>query len=324
MADSFLSGSEVWDTITALSRRTNRGAAAIAVPWVSHPDLLDVRDGDTVVVDCSTRAMKTGSTDPAILAGWVKAGATVVSVEHLHAKVYVFGSVAIVGSANGSRNSELNLEEAALRTSDRAVVRDARAFVTELAESGLPQSATALRRAKRDVWSAPRRTGPLAQQAVASSWTAPQAGDRIWFAQVTGDASPEAQRWIAKNEQRVTRRSGLRGVEWYWFESDRTLKFNPGDVISLWEGDIDDESSEAEVWHPARVISRTELPGRAGRHVYLLAYPPQTTVIDGATLLKSAAVHGVDPQDGTFSTRHRATRCRNLFADLWPDTCATT
>src|SRR6185312_8114473 len=57
--------------------------------------------------------------------------------ENLHAKVYVLGDRAFIGSANASQSSAHRLLEAMVSTSDPATVRRAREFVERLCKEEL-------------------------------------------------------------------------------------------------------------------------------------------------------------------------------------------
>jgi hypothetical protein len=84
-----------------------------------------------LVVDASPHALKSGVTNPEELEKFVRADVEVHSSPGLHAKVFVFGSVAVIGSANASRRSAHYLQEAVLLTTDRGVVSSARDFVLD-------------------------------------------------------------------------------------------------------------------------------------------------------------------------------------------------
>jgi hypothetical protein len=62
----------------------------------------------------------------------LKRGVTIYSVPNLHAKVFVVGKKAYIGSANVSNNSASQLIEAVIRTNDPSVVSAAREFVKDL------------------------------------------------------------------------------------------------------------------------------------------------------------------------------------------------
>lgn len=66
-------------------------------------------------------------------------------MSNLHAKVFVFGGVAFVGSTNVSENSEDVYSEASIRSSQTSVVSSARQFVRTLAVNEIgPQKLEAL------------------------------------------------------------------------------------------------------------------------------------------------------------------------------------
>jgi hypothetical protein len=70
----------------------------------------------------------------------VKRGVDVYSVENLHAKVFVIGKTAIVGSTNVSSSSARRLIEAALQTEDKRAVSACRHFILSLrGEIATPQ-----------------------------------------------------------------------------------------------------------------------------------------------------------------------------------------
>jgi hypothetical protein len=83
------------------------------------------------VVDASKGAVSGGQTCPADLAVLLKRGVRIYSEPKLHAKVFVAGKTAYIGSANASQSSADTLIEAAVRTTESSVVRDAREFVLD-------------------------------------------------------------------------------------------------------------------------------------------------------------------------------------------------
>jgi hypothetical protein len=125
---------QVWDRITEAAKSCRR-PAAVAVAYFNEGKarLLPLRRGSRLVVDASEAAVKAGQTHPADLL-WLqkRRGVRIFSVENLHAKVFVFGGQAFVGSANVSQRSANVLIEATLRTTDRSAVKAARAFVRGL------------------------------------------------------------------------------------------------------------------------------------------------------------------------------------------------
>jgi quinol monooxygenase YgiN len=93
-----------------------------------------------LVVDASDHAVRSSQTSPDELIRWLRAGVNVFNRPGLHAKVYVFGKVAYVGSANVSERSQGQLIEALVRTDEPDAVKQARAFVEEHCVDRLTES----------------------------------------------------------------------------------------------------------------------------------------------------------------------------------------
>lgn len=131
MTTAFLSR-EIWPQLTK-SVRGSRQRCAVAVAYfgAGAGRLLPLTKGSRLVVDASERAVASGQTCPADLQKVVKRGVAVYSVPNLHAKVFVVGRVAYIGSINVSSRSASHLVEAAIRTNEPSVVRAARQFVLE-------------------------------------------------------------------------------------------------------------------------------------------------------------------------------------------------
>lgn len=110
-----------------------RVLAAVAYVGDGADHLLPLKAGDTVVVNGSRNALASGATSARILREWYEQGVEVYSHPTLHAKVFVIGRTAIVGSANLSQRASFdNTAEAAIQTTDRAIVGQARDFVKRM------------------------------------------------------------------------------------------------------------------------------------------------------------------------------------------------
>lgn len=119
------------------ARRQARQRAWIAVAYFGKgaARLLPIKSGSRLVVDASDNAVKSGQTHPADLQTLQKKGVRIFNHPRLHGKVYVFGGVAAIGSANASRNSTDILVEAMVMTTERRLVEDAKAFVESIAKN---------------------------------------------------------------------------------------------------------------------------------------------------------------------------------------------
>jgi len=121
---------DIWPQLTKAARGSQqRCAVAVAYFGAGASRLLPLRKGSRLVVDASERAVASGQTCPADLIKLLKRGVSVYSVPNLHAKVFVLGRAAFIGSANVSSRSASQLVEAVIRTTEPSAVRAARQFV---------------------------------------------------------------------------------------------------------------------------------------------------------------------------------------------------
>lgn len=120
----------VWSSVHAAARTYRKKYAAVAFVGADGPKLLSkFGQGDVLVCNMGRKALRDGSTNPDAIETLMGRGVAVYSQENLHAKVYVLGSIAFIGSANVSANAASRLIEAMLRTTERSLVADARNFI---------------------------------------------------------------------------------------------------------------------------------------------------------------------------------------------------
>lgn len=130
---SMLVTSEPWGHIHGLvSRHPARCHVAVAYFGAGASKLLPLKKGSVLIVDMSERAVGSGQTKPLEVLRLINEGVEVHSVANLHAKVFVIGAHALVGSTNVSYSSAKTLIEAVLETEDRAIVKECRQFVRSL------------------------------------------------------------------------------------------------------------------------------------------------------------------------------------------------
>ena len=123
---------DIWPQLTKAAR-SSRQPCFVAVAYFGKGagKLLPLAKGSRLVVDASERSVAAGQTCPADLSKLVKHGVKVYSVPNLHAKVFVLGGAAYIGSANVSNRSASQLVEAVIRTTDASAMRAARQFVLD-------------------------------------------------------------------------------------------------------------------------------------------------------------------------------------------------
>jgi hypothetical protein len=136
----------LWPTLTRAIRSSKRPCqVAVAYLGQGAAKMLPLPKGSRLVVDASERTVKLGLTCPAELLKLHKKGVEVFSVMNLHAKVYVTGSNAFIGSANASQHSAGTLIETLLQTTEPQAVKQSRQFVETLCLQSLgPEQLKAL------------------------------------------------------------------------------------------------------------------------------------------------------------------------------------
>jgi len=137
----FLAGRHVvWNELRRRSAYTRAPVlAAVAYFGKGGCDLLTLKQGDTLLVDLSLRAVRQGVTDPREIQKLLRKGIRVFSREALHAKFYLMDNVLICGSANVSRRSCTGLDEACIITTSGAAIRQARAHLKSLCTEPVTQ-----------------------------------------------------------------------------------------------------------------------------------------------------------------------------------------
>jgi hypothetical protein len=129
MSTQFVSDG-AWTQITRAVRTSKRPClCAVAYFGEKSSSRLPLPKGSILVVNASERCVKSGSTCPAELLRLLNRGVRIYSAEKLHAKVFVTGRRAWVGSTNVSDRSETKLIEAAIVTTESVTVEAARRFV---------------------------------------------------------------------------------------------------------------------------------------------------------------------------------------------------
>ena len=124
----------IWSRISETARQTKSpSSVAVAYFGTNGSQLLPLHQGSRLVVDASEKAVKSGQTNPTSILTIMKKGVAVYSVPNLHAKVFVLGKRAFIGSTNASVPSADNrLIEAVLLTTELEAVASARQFVNGL------------------------------------------------------------------------------------------------------------------------------------------------------------------------------------------------
>lgn len=117
----------LWAEPRRLAKKNSPRLAAVA--YVTSDEQVEFGKGDTLICDATDAAIKSGQTSSAVLRRAPDRGARLFSSPGLHAKVFLLGCVAVVGSANLSLTSVTGLDDAALVTDDVRATSGARFLI---------------------------------------------------------------------------------------------------------------------------------------------------------------------------------------------------
>jgi hypothetical protein len=211
----------IWGEITRLAQSASSAKVAVAYFGQGASRLLPLNTGGVLVVNLSMASVRSGQTCPQEVARLIRRGVEVHNCGNLHAKVFVFGRRAIIGSNNVSQNSHQSLIEAAVETTDADAVRSCKDFIDSLRGDHVDLD-YALRLAK---FYKPPRIGRPARSATPRHepfWVVPL-GLVFW--------KPEDQREAEKSEPAAAkklkdqRRFRLERFSWYGGGFRRPLTF---------------------------------------------------------------------------------------------------
>ena len=226
MSTTFVTAN-LWKQITKAARSLPN-TAFVAVPYFSKVGhgLLPLRAGSRLVVNASFAAVTSGQTSPHALLALHRKGVRIYSNANLHAKVYVFGKKAFIGSANASSSSESSLIEAVVCTVNQSTVAAAREFVRGLCDVPLgPEELESLAKNYKDPRGGNGKGGAGRVRAKARQ-------PAVWIAQVSegeleDDADEAHEAGLETAEELKSKRTYV--VESFWCY--RKTDYCVGDTI---------------------------------------------------------------------------------------------
>ena len=229
MTTKFL-GSDIWTEITAVTKASQKPClAAVAYFAKGASSQLPLPEGSRLVVNASDWNVKSGATCPADLLKLFKHGVRIFNEPSLHAKVFVFGKTAYVGSTNVSKTSAEDRIEAALRTTDSSAVHAARAFIDEHCNMELgPERLKDLQKLYRD----PQVPGGKRGKTTARRKQGPTI-PRVFLVQLEYKDFTEEQQALRDSGEIKAKKKREHPRSWVLddFQWGRKTKFIPDDVI---------------------------------------------------------------------------------------------
>ena len=307
-----------WPRIRELAARGKPNY--VAVPFVGHEATkrLPLGQGDTLVVRFDKGVFQSGQTDPREIVKYIKSGVDVHAVRSLHAKGYVLGDVALVGSANVSTNSEQHLVEAVIETTNRSVVEECREFIRSLRGDVVELQFAKSRIPLFIKPKGPRRSGSKTRPSVriqqSTMWAVSLEYDD-WDAE--DDAAEERVRRTASSRVHDSRLFGL--DEFQWDDDGLYDKIEEGHRVVV----ITVEDSQRMVAPPARVlaIDRYRSRRRAKRMMVCLEVRKELGSKQLKAVLRELGTIGKPLRDLTHK-RHLRDPLARALGQLWPTSAA--
>lgn len=267
-------GGAVWSEIDEAAR-TRRGRAFVAVAYFGKDAdaKLKLKSGDLLVVNASRAAVRAGQTHPKTLLRLLRSGVSVSSRDDLHAKVYVLGKHALIGSANASDSSRYRLKEALVATTSRKQVSAARHFVRSL--EGDPLTEHRLKQLARE-YRPPRGRGSRPGRKAARKM---RPGERVWVDGITlGEVPASDCVQVERGEVRAERKfeSTDSDLQICWCGRSHYQGYRLGDTVLQVV-----RRSDGSKWcvPPGVIVHRLTRKSRRGHRVYIyLECPPQREV----------------------------------------------
>jgi PLD-like domain len=259
-----LLSSDLWKHLRKLGSRSRLRMAAVA--YLTDTFGIRFRRGDTLVVDASDGAIRSGETSKTALDLLARRGVHLYSYAGLHAKVFLFDRVAVVGSSNVSTLSRTHLLEAAVLTDQPTVTSQVRAFIEALQNRSLPIDDRFLRRIRSlPVDRRPWRFSMLAGRAHLLRDSSPQ----TWLVGVKERADePREEEFVEQGTKEALKHRHRRTSEVPWLRFTGLSNFRK----SARAGDSIVEISTAlnakrptEVYRHAPILWRQEEEGKRTR-----------------------------------------------------------
>jgi len=300
-------------------RDKDRGAALIAVPWVTDASLIYLRRGDRAIVDFSDQAITSGQTDPSEILKWLNRGVRVRSAPFLHAKVFLFGTTLFVGSTNVSKNSAKHLSEALVRTNDRDAVSAARRHLEGLFQAGSPITKK-LAELARSCYRRPIRTAPLGQQ--------PDLDDRpfgrVWLMSFDSPLSAAENQYVESRRDQVAQAEGFEPTDL----NVKMVSRGRGQPLRLQINDLMMEAVDIDDTHhlyAGQIIAVERRPSTRTEERWLLWFldPPGFDGADAQPIEHDLAGLRIPTFEAWNGQRLGVERGKRLLGLVWPKAFGT-
>jgi hypothetical protein len=284
---SFLTNDDIWATIPEIIKTSKHTDVAVAFLGTDGSKLLPLKKGDRLVVDMSEANVKAGSTNPFEIEKLIKRGVKAFTRPNLHAKIVITNKSVLVGSANVSKNSRDNLDEAAIITNDPVTIQRARDFFKIICDGEILLKSEYLEECKK-IYKPSRISGNRKSQSLKKGQRVSHAKLRIVSLVVVNIPKAEKAKY-EKSEEKAEKQinSDVSILESFMHRSKMVDELEIGDWIIQC---IRQEDKRILVFPPSRYIGfdsyiRNEETGKE-RFIFYLERPKGSQIMSWANFRK--------------------------------------
>lgn len=306
---------KLWRRLSSMARRA-RGLVAVPYFGTGGAELLPLRPGSLLVVRFDPEAVRSGQTNPSEIIKLLNRGVEIHACRNLHAKVFVLGDTAIVGSSNVSRSSSKYLIETAIATETAGIVSEARRLVASL--RGDPIGMEFARRMKKLY--RPPRTGLGGAARNAERSTRPL-HSRMWAVSLErsdwDDEDFRAQRQARQAARRKREKPRITKIEdFLWTGAGLLDRLAMGHRVVML---TDESKGKVMVSPPGRVLSIRKYTVRSERRGIVVLELPR----DGRHRSVPRVIRSIGPAANMLKHLASAREIRNgmlasSLARIWP------
>lgn len=309
----------LWPAITSKAKSAALRKAAIA--YFTDYELFPVRDGDLIVVDASDAAIAGGRTCAKALARCVEVGVSVFSLAELHAKVLVMDDVAVIGSANASRNSERHYFEAALWSDRPDVVGQVDALITQLSRMAKSVTPDFIERILGIVVERNSPRGHGKRRVVGTD------KQRHWLVGLHQQSTypgdfEEVEEQCRRLQDRIDLTAGV--VDWFWWPGNARFATTAkvGDVVvqCIRPRRVMKQTRGVRVYRHARIVEVEHRQDANAKVFYVVESPgSDKTALTWKAFAKRAGQAGVVRRISIASTVEMTEKQSSALFELWPE-----
>jgi hypothetical protein len=309
--------SGLWKVIAKLSAKAKSGRSA-AVAYLTSEENVQFGKDDLLIVDASDDSIAGGATSAKLVKTLFERGVRLYSVRGLHAKVFLLGDTAVVGSANLSKHS-MSLIEAAVVSDRPEAVAGAAYFIETLRthKSAKRVDAAFVKRAMSIPVAKP--TGSKGSVGIGEDASLIVPEPKTWLLglfELDDDQFPKEQQHVQKGSTQAARLLDVDEDDVEWIRYPWSWRFaqeaRAGDnVIQVWR---DTRHHKA----PSHVFRATPIVMRQDEATCVRFFPrPQEECVTWKTFLKQWSKLGYARPPGLNAERLLSAKDAALLDGLW-------